>query len=498
MAILKGDKNNNTLTGGTDKDALFGFAGTDTLNGNGGDDLLNGGEGADSLVGGVGNDTYFVDNIKDKVIELKAEGIDTVKSSISWRLSGNIENLTLTGSAMTGIGNTLANTIKGNSAANVLDGKLGVDTLVGGLGDDLYEVTAGDNTIEWANAGTDKVASPISWLLANHIENLFLYGTANINGTGNHLDNIIQGNTGNNVLDGKGGADMLFGYAGDDTLVVKKFNGFDSASVAKDQVYGGEGNDTLVLTGAGNKIDLQRDKVYGLEVIDLTGSGINSLHHVAANDVADLSATDVLTIKGNAGDTVKLSNDGGIWIDNGIVNGDHLFSSGTTKLVVDEAVTVIAPETLPSYTVSDAGTAANVGSFFTSEAQKVVIDFGGKNYRDLSFTSIDLTGFGLEDTLVITQHDGAINKGSASYGSQRSNYIIETSVTVSYSNLITDRVSWHLGSSKAAMYSKDMHYTGNNHGTGSSSSFSFPVPTSGTIQIIGLPTGLADAQFVFI
>jgi hypothetical protein len=45
-----------------------------------------------------------------------------VRSSITWTLGANIENLVLTGTAaINGTGNSLANRITGNSAANVLE-----------------------------------------------------------------------------------------------------------------------------------------------------------------------------------------------------------------------------------------------------------------------------------------------------------------------------------------------------------------------------------------
>ena len=112
-----------------------------------GNDILNGGTGADIMLGGAGNDTYYVDNIGDKVYETKttssssgdAGGIDKVNSSISYTLTSFVENLSLTGTtAINGTGNGLNNTIIGNSGANTLNGGLGNDTLTGGSGKDKF------------------------------------------------------------------------------------------------------------------------------------------------------------------------------------------------------------------------------------------------------------------------------------------------------------------------------------------------------------------------
>lgn len=63
--------------------------------GNSRDNILDGVTGADTMLGGAGNDTYYVDNTADQVVELAAEGIDTVNASISHALGANVENLTL-------------------------------------------------------------------------------------------------------------------------------------------------------------------------------------------------------------------------------------------------------------------------------------------------------------------------------------------------------------------------------------------------------------------
>ncbi|PJC02770.1 MAG: hypothetical protein CO071_01415, partial [Gallionellales bacterium CG_4_9_14_0_8_um_filter_59_50] len=62
----------------------------------------------------------MVDNTGDLVIENLAEGSDLVKSSITYTLTDNVENLTLTGiagqthPAIDGAGNVLDNVIVGN------------------------------------------------------------------------------------------------------------------------------------------------------------------------------------------------------------------------------------------------------------------------------------------------------------------------------------------------------------------------------------------------
>src|SRR5690606_27565505 len=101
----------NTLTG-NDLDNV--------LDGAGGNDTLFGGAGSDTLYGGAGDDVYEID-ADDVLVEAADGGIDTVRSSETYALADEIENLILTGvAAINGTGNALANVITGNGADNVL------------------------------------------------------------------------------------------------------------------------------------------------------------------------------------------------------------------------------------------------------------------------------------------------------------------------------------------------------------------------------------------
>ncbi|MFN9175041.1 MAG: calcium-binding protein, partial [Synechocystis sp.] len=201
------------------------FIGTDT------GDRLNGTTNADILKGLTGNDVYIVNHTADEVIENPNEGRDTVNASVSYTLSDNVENLTLTGTDdINGTGNALANQLIGNSGINtliggagndLLDGKGGADNLQGGWGNDTYIVdNSGDIIVENPNEGTDIVNASVSYTLSDNVENLTLTGTDDIDGTGNAESNTIKGNVGNNRLDGKGGADNLQGGWGNDTYIV--------------------------------------------------------------------------------------------------------------------------------------------------------------------------------------------------------------------------------------------------------------------------------------
>lgn len=150
----------NNLNGLGGNDSLSGLAGNDALIGGAGNDVLNGGLGVDNMTGGTNNDTYVVDNGADIVTEFAGGGIDTLISSISTSLNFggrlNVENLTLTGTAVVGIGNALGNQIVGDAQNNNLVGLAGNDRLFGGIGGDVLQGGT-QNDFHNGGAGVDQI-----------------------------------------------------------------------------------------------------------------------------------------------------------------------------------------------------------------------------------------------------------------------------------------------------------------------------------------------------
>jgi Ca2+-binding RTX toxin-like protein len=376
---LNGNDGNDTLIGGGGADSLVGGNGSDTasyenaaagvtvslatpnvntgdaagdsyssienLTGSAFNDRLSGDAGANVLAGGKGDDTYVVDALSDSIVEAAGEGSDTVLASINYDLTGvaNVENITLTGAALTATGNTLANIITGTSNANTLLGNDGNDTLIGGGGADSLSGGAGSDTASYVTAtaavsaslaapgGNTGDAAGDSYAL---IENLA--GSAfNDKLTGDGLVNVLTGGDGDDILDGGAGIDSMIGGKGDDTFVI---------SVATDVVTeaAGEGVDTvqssvtytlatnvenLVLTGA-TAINGTGNASHNL----LTGNAAaNSLSGAAGNDTLDGGAGNDTLLGGtgddtyviDAGDTVTESADAGI---------DTIKSAGTFVL----------------------------------------------------------------------------------------------------------------------------------------------------------------------
>lgn len=134
-------------TGNALDNTIIGNSARNTLYGGAGNDILDGGGNADLMVGGTGDDVYVVDNASDVVRETVDQGVDSVRSSISYTLGSDVENLTLTGSGnLSGTGNALDNIVIGNAGRNSLYGGAGDDTLDGGGGNDVLQGGTGNDT----------------------------------------------------------------------------------------------------------------------------------------------------------------------------------------------------------------------------------------------------------------------------------------------------------------------------------------------------------------
>ncbi|WP_171902707.1 calcium-binding protein [Pseudomonas sp. ENNP23] len=188
LLALQGENGHDSLTGYASDDIISGGAGNDSIFGGDGNDTLDGGSGADLLDGGNGND----------------------------RLIGGPSN----------------------------------DTLRGGAGNDVYGVDSeGDVIVD--TSGIDTVEASVSYTLGAGLENLRLFGAANLQGIGNDLDNDLIGNAGNNLLQGGAGNDSLDGSSGND------------------QLQGGEGNDYYRFTQGWGQ-DVVDDAAGTLDVIEFT------------------------------------------------------------------------------------------------------------------------------------------------------------------------------------------------------------------------------------
>ena len=306
-----------------DQKLLFSGAGNDTIQSSSGNDWLDGGAGIDVMYGGPGDDTYVVDNADDQIVESTNAGTDTVRSSVTYALGVNLENLILLGTtAINGTGNALANSVTGNAATNILkclggddtlDGGAGADTMYGGLGRDTYVVDdTGDKVIEEGTDASsewspdwDIVRSSVSYTAPNLVEEVQLTGTTEINASGNAQNNRLYGNSGANILNGKADSDAMWGGAGNDIYYVD--NTGDSANEND-----GEGVDEVrssVDFTLGNAVE--RLVLTGTNAINGTGNDLaNTLTgNVANNRLNGGGGAD--TMSGGVGDDIYVVDNSG-------------------------------------------------------------------------------------------------------------------------------------------------------------------------------------------
>ncbi len=262
--------------------------------------------------------------------------------------------------------------------------------MFGGAGNDAYFVdNAGDATIENADEGNDVVFSTAHMRLSANVEYLVLQGSANLQGGGNSLNNVIIGNSGNNLLDGDAGADGMFGGAGNDVYFVDNAGDgvIENASEGTDAVFstahfGLSANvETLVLQGSDN---LQG---YG-------NSGANTLYgNTGGNLLNGMAGADVM--RGGLGNDVYFVDDAGDLVFENVGEGtDAVFATVSQTLSANVETLVLQ------------GSANLTGT--GNGLDNKLFGNAGENTLDGGACADRLTGNGGDDTFVFTagQADG--------------------------------------------------------------------------------------------
>jgi Ca2+-binding RTX toxin-like protein len=306
-AVLSGGIGNDTLRGGQGNDNLSGGAGNDSIHGGPGNDTLTGGAGVDSLNGGQGdfNDVFIYAAAADFSAGESVDGgggtdtdvlrFTSATAGQTLTLSGTVlvESVAITNAA--GVMTTTALNVNAAGVTNALNiiGNNGVNKLTG---------TAFDDTL-----------------------------------TGNSGNDVLIGGAGNDTLLGGVGADNQMGGLGDDLFQLTTLTEFATGEL----INGEAGNDMLQLTGANqvlNLIAIANNRITGIEVLDITGSGNNTLTLNLA-DVIDLSfETNTLRVDGDGGDVVNSAGQG--WtVGAEQLAGYTTYTFGAATLLIDSDIT---------------------------------------------------------------------------------------------------------------------------------------------------------------
>jgi Ca2+-binding RTX toxin-like protein len=300
---IQGSGQNDTIrnTGHIDGDVVLGN-GQDVFDGIGG--TVGG-----NVIGGTGNDTFRVSDPTAQVSEFSGEGTaDVVVSTVDFSIvaCGEMEGLTLVGTAVSGTGNGYANTLYGNFVGNLLVGGYGNDTVVANEGDDT--VDGGGDDLIYAGDGNDSMQGRAG------LDTIF----------GEEGDDVLHGGSGRDSLSGGDGEDTLTGGAGRDalnggadadTFVFLRVSDSGTTTATRDTIQAfGTGEDTIDLsridanantggnqaftflgTGAFTNVagQLRFDTVTGDLLADVNGNGVADFS-VRLLGVAVLTAGDII------------------------------------------------------------------------------------------------------------------------------------------------------------------------------------------------------------
>lgn len=353
---------------GAGNDNMYGSYYSDKIYGGGGNDRIQDFGGDDQLYGGAGDDTLLDSNGSNRLYG--GDGDDRLSAyygNTNFLYGGNgndvLEGFSLAGALFGGAGDDKLYSIIGNDRLfggdgndrvhggggnDLMDGGAGADTLEGGGGDDTYYVDSVQDVVRETDAnaktgGIDRVIATASCTLAANVEVLRLEGHATISGTGNGLDNILNGatNTAANTLMGLGGNDFYILGAGD-RIVETGGGGIDTAY------------SELASIDLSKGANVERGKLAGNVALDLTGNALdNDLRgNGARNAISGGDGTD--RIDGGLG-ADRLT--GGAGKDSFVfahaLGGGNIdtitdFKSGTDKIVLDHAIfTTLAKGALP-------------------------------------------------------------------------------------------------------------------------------------------------------
>ncbi|MEP3888887.1 MAG: calcium-binding protein [Hellea sp.] len=319
--VLDGGDGNDTINSGNGNDTMNGGAGDDLLEGSNGVNVYNGDAGDDTLQilgftagntfdGGADNDTFSFETFgSDYIANLNTGVYDRVATGQASTLA-NIENITagagddiLTGNGQDNIliGGSGNDTINALTGTNTVDAGSGNDTVIfqsganllgsydGGSGTDTFDAGAGWSNLVTINLTTGFVNFVGDFASLANFENVIVGGDGNI--VGDSGNNVLTGLGGDNTIAGMAGADTMDGGAGIDTLdysasnagvnidlnantasgghaagdVISNFENVDGsdfddvlvASILGSIINGGEGNDTMSVTGGLNGSILQ-------------------------------------------------------------------------------------------------------------------------------------------------------------------------------------------------------------------------------------------------
>lgn len=212
----RGTMTGTSIIGGMDDDRVVNSGKmTSDVDLGAGSDMFDGrgGHMTGSIIGGDDNDTLIADSAKLVLSEDSGgtSGNDTVKSTVSYTLTANVENLVLIGKAnINGTGmDTAADILVGNAGNNTLKGLGGSDDLSGGKGTDMLWGGGDADTFHFSTSDGHDTLADFSQADSDVIDLSHWTGMTNLAAVTNHA--VDQG------------SDTLI-TLGQDTLLIKNIH----------------------------------------------------------------------------------------------------------------------------------------------------------------------------------------------------------------------------------------------------------------------------------
>ena len=213
--------------------------------------------------------------------------------------------------------------------------------------------------------------------------------------TGSAVANVMTGGRGNDILIGNGGADVLSGGQGNDLLAV--------SSTTFRRIVGGTGSDTLRLDGTGlslNLTTLRDNRIVDVEMIDITGSGNNTLT-LNHREVVNISGeSNRLLVRRNVGDVVNIGlgwAQGADQILGGIAY--HILTQGAATLGIEVTRTGGLVQLLGSTLTVTGSALADTVSVSAATNVTVTLNGVGMDFAPASVTAIVVNGYNGDDTI---------------------------------------------------------------------------------------------------